>query len=141
MNVLREGNIVFLQSFASGKNVRCLGPGGAVDGRGKNGRKAQWLVHGPDMNLSIAFQNVQFPNSWLKINLKNGRLCGNGKGRNACMFVVHQKDGNDNFCFQSKKSPNCYMGILPSGDPKLGSETRQGPHGTFKVIPLVTNLF
>jgi len=135
MGVLRDGNIVLLHSQASDKNVRCVGPRGVVvDGRGARGTRAQWVVrkHGPK---SKAFQNVHFPNLWLKIN-KNGTLCAKGKGGPWCRFIVKKQQGPRKFCFQSFMRQDCFIGILPNGEAKLGFETGQGPHGTFTVIPL-----
>ena len=60
-----QGNVVVLESCASGKSLR-INEGGDVQGTGGRGQFAQFRVHVRRPGV-VALQNVHDPNNWLAI--------------------------------------------------------------------------
>ena len=58
-----------------------------------------------------------------------------GCGGQYCIFKVQTSSHNPSYLsFESLFHPNQFMGILPTGEPKLASQTGRGPHGSFSPV-------
>ena len=83
-----EGNVVILQSCASGKTLR-INQAGNVEGIGGQGLFAQFRVHVRRPGV-VALQNVHTPDNWLAIFQGNtiGTVCVVRFSCSAC-FLFH----------------------------------------------------
>lgn len=124
--LLAHGNIVVLESVASGKSLRVFDDA-RIDGTGGTGLLAQFIVHVSGEN-KIKLQCVKHPERWLKI--KNDELKV-GKGGYLCELRVDSNDGN--LVLESVKFPGTHVGVRESGEAKPPNQTGRRKHGQFQV--------
>jgi len=157
MNTIANGEIIILQSCASGKSLR-IRPNGQINGLGKHGKKAQFQL------IKTGTQTIKLKNigneTYLRIN-KNVELDGLGKGGKWTEFqvITHNDENNinnnDNSNYKKKTQENkekqgqtiislrsvahqpsvhVHVGILPDGSVKKPQQTGTGLHGQFSVL-------
>jgi hypothetical protein len=83
LSMFAQGNVVILESKASGKMLRSLH--GKAEGIGGRGPHAQWMVHVRRAGV-IALQNQHTTTNWLAI--KDGQTIGNASGGPYCEFYL-----------------------------------------------------
>jgi hypothetical protein len=124
LSQLVEGNVVILQSRASGKTLRSLH--GTAQGTGGYGAHAQWKVHVRRPGV-IALQGTHTPEHWLAI--RDGRTIGNAKGGRYCDFIVQEVQGH--IVLESVQYRGQHVGVLPDGTVKEPGRTGTGQHAQF----------
>lgn len=150
--VVRElitGNIVQLESQATGGLLRVNMVSGQVDFNGIYGKQSQFIVEKTADGM-ITLRCLATPKNFLA--LRNGKLFANGKGDPMCRFRYHLVDGQ-HVRFESVHNPNRFISVFkkfgPSDDVKAlrrdgstsalstmstASTSGKGPAGLFAVV-------
>ncbi|CAI8042897.1 hypothetical protein GBAR_LOCUS23795, partial [Geodia barretti] len=127
LSMFAHGNVVILESHASGKTLRSYH--GTAEGIGGRGIHAQWKVNVRGFGV-IALQNQHTPSHWLAI--RDGATIANAGGGPYCEFRLLTV--NDNVVLESTQYPGQHVGVRPDGSIKPPGQTGTGKHAQFKPI-------
>lgn len=106
-NELHTGNIIELESRATGGLLRVHNRTGKVDFYGIHGKQAQFLVQCEGENV-VTLRCVANTKNFLI--LRNGTLYANGKGDPQCRFYYHMVDGHY-MKFEAVHNPNRFISV------------------------------
>lgn len=124
---LSHGNVVLLESVASGRTLR-IHDDGKIDGLGGSGPLAQFVVHVVAGGI-IKLQSKRIQERWLQV--KKDEL-HSGKGGRAAEFKIDNSH-EGHLLLESVKFHRNHIGVRENGEVKPPSHTGRGRHGQFKV--------
>ncbi|XP_072014410.1 uncharacterized protein [Amphiura filiformis] len=132
--VVRElitGNIVQLESQATGGLLRVNMLSGQIDFNGIYGKQSQFIVNKTADGM-ITLRCVSNPKNFLV--LRNGKLHGNGSGDPLCRFRCHLVDGQF-MRFESVHNPNRYISVFKKYGPNddVRELRRSGAHSSMSM--------